>query len=109
MRVDIFAQINQERDRQDDKWGGASHDRGHFQRDWLGFLRTYLKKVADAITRDEKAERGSAAALAAARCYRYHLLQVAALAVAALEAFDANNPHLKPGRSEPVRPKELGQ
>ena len=71
----IYDDIQAERNRQDQKWG-AVHDSDHTPSEWYEILDTYSKKAAiDAQDRDF----GDA---------RRRYIQVAALAVAAVEALD---------------------
>lgn len=77
----VFSQIDAERQRQDRQWGGSHHDNAHARRDWLGFI-------------DDHNGRAKAALSATARHkqdldeYRKQLVEVAALAIAAIEAHD---------------------
>jgi hypothetical protein len=70
----VYDDIRAERQRQDVKWGGPEHDDRHLVGDWVGLLddRVHL------LYSDNEAGPG----------YRRRLVQVAALAVAAVEAFD---------------------
>ncbi len=77
-RMAIFMEIERERLYQDEKWGGPEHDDKHGIRDWLSFIVVYLGKGVD---RD--ADWGRRMSIS-----RYALIQVAALCVAAVEAFD---------------------
>lgn len=67
--LEVLAEVSKERRYQDRKWGGPIADDGHTPGEWLGFIREYWR-----------AERGAN--------YRDRLLKIAALAVAAIEAFD---------------------
>lgn len=71
----ILVEVEGERDRQNEKWGGPSHDAQHGPRDWAAFITEHLGKALDA-TRPQD--------------YRRRMLQVAALAVAAIETADAS-------------------
>lgn len=66
---DVLNEVKVERVRQDLKWGGPTHDDTHGQTDWLDFI--YVR------TRDDTPAP-----------YRKRMLQIAALAVAAIEAED---------------------
>ena len=66
----IFNEVLAERKRQDAKWGGAEHDDRHSKSDWQNFI---LVRVEDFIFRDS---------------YRRTIIEVAALAFAAIESFD---------------------
>lgn len=65
MRKAIYAAIDAERKRQDDKWGGPSHDDEHLPREW----RAFREKFESVMRRAE-------------------LVKIAALAVAQIEAID---------------------
>ena len=77
-QANILEEIVAERKHQDEKWGGPEHDDKHGIRDWLSFIVVYLGK---GVNRD--AEWGRKLSIS-----RYALIQVAALCVAAVEAFD---------------------
>jgi hypothetical protein len=65
----IVKEILVERDRQDDKWGGPEHDDDHYDEDWVRFIEEHAKK---SLTGD----------------FRKRMVEVAALAVAAIEFND---------------------
>lgn len=72
----ILSEIEKERARQDSKWGGASHDDQHSTADFCRWIKNYAgwaDQMADAHS-FEKA--------------RNRLIQVAALAVAAVESIE---------------------
>ncbi len=69
----VLQDVEWERDEQNQKWGGAGHDDQHGPRDWAAFITEHLGKALDA--RD-------------ARTYRRRMVEVAALAVAAVETVD---------------------
>ena len=75
-REAIFHEIVAERGRQNEKHGGPQHDDTHSIYDWVLFMRGRLCDAAEA--------RGAAAA----GIRRRKLIQVAALAVAAIESMD---------------------
>lgn len=68
--MSILQEILNERGRQDDKWGGPEHDDQHPLADFVDFIEGYAAKARDG---DEPRRR---------------LIQVAALAVAAVESMD---------------------
>jgi hypothetical protein len=74
--MSIYDEIQTERQRQDVKWGGASHDDTHIANDWANYIIDHAKAacVSD---------------------FRTEMIKVAALAVAAIEAADrsSNGPH----------------
>ena len=68
-----------ERNRQDEKWGGPEHDDGHTFRDYVRWIKNYAgwsDQMADGLSW-EKARR--------------RMVQVAALAIAAIEWVDRNH------------------
>lgn len=71
---DIWADIRRERRRQDSKWGGPDHDDRHSPGDWIRFIVKHLGRCA-ADTIDGLS-------------FRQHMVRIAALAVAAIEACD---------------------
>jgi hypothetical protein len=77
-RSSIYEEIESERRAQDEEWGGPEHDDKHGVRDWLSFIVVYLGK---GVGRDSDWGRKLSIS-------RHALIQVAALAVAAVEAFD---------------------
>lgn len=68
--MDIWAEIQEERERQSKNWGGAQHDDQHTPNDWIAFIAYH-------------AGRGSYRAN-----FRTQMVKVAALAVAAIESWD---------------------
>lgn len=74
--VEAGAVMNQdivkERDYQDQKWGGSGFDDQHSQTDWFGWINEY----ASGVNRGAKYD------------FRTRMVKVAALAVAALEAWE---------------------
>lgn len=71
----VLAEVEGERQYQNTKWGGATHDDHHAPDDWLRFL-------------DEHVGKARSAAPVGWPEYRQRLLEVAALAVAAVETLD---------------------
>lgn len=76
-REKIYLEITEERNKQDAKWGGPDHDDQHGYLDWLMYIIQHVGKASLAISR---------------ATYRYQLIRIAALAVAAVEAFDRRHP-----------------
>jgi hypothetical protein len=68
----VLDNIRAERHRQDAKWGGPEHDDEHDPLHWCGFVGEHLARA--------RKERGV--------IYRYQMIRVAALAIAAVESFD---------------------
>lgn len=72
----ICDEICSERDRQDDKWGGPGHDDQHSTADFCRWIKNYASwadQMADGKSYDKARKR---------------LVQIAALAVAAVETID---------------------
>lgn len=77
--------VVKERKRQDIKWGGPTHDDEHGPEDWERFI---MKRIPLESESDE--------------AFRVRMVQIAALAIAAIESFDRKNsqkPKPKRGRS----------
>jgi hypothetical protein len=72
----ILRQVANERDRQDAKWGGAPHDDDHSTAEFVQFIEDYAgwARTMAGMDSPDKARR--------------RLIQVAALAVAAVESMD---------------------
>lgn len=71
--VEIFNEISRERMAQDAKWGGPAHDDQHSHADWRAFIYDHTDRAVEG----RKHER-----------YRYQMIRVAALAIAAIQSFD---------------------
>jgi len=80
--MSVFDEIKAERQRQKDKWGGAAHDDHHSTWDWIVFI-TKHNGLAMEPGSQERLDIPS---------YRYQMVRVAALAVAAIEWCDRNYP-----------------
>jgi len=48
-RKEVYDIINEERDYQDNKWGGGDHDETRSVSDWLIYMRIYLTKAENAL------------------------------------------------------------
>lgn len=73
--MDVFKEIQAEREYQDNKWGHEFDDENTIN-DWGTYINIYLAKATDMSTPFSE-QRGK-------------LLKVAALAVAAIQTFDRN-------------------
>lgn len=84
----VVADVVVELARQDRKWGGASHDDEHAPEEWIDFMRERLDRADEMIgcPEEEQPEIGPDAE------YRRKLVQVAALAIAAIAALDRRVP-----------------
>lgn len=69
----VFDAIAVERNYQDRKWGGTTHDQNHNLGDWISFMETYLDEARNANSHGD-----STTALA-------KIKKVTALGVAAME------------------------
>lgn len=78
---DTVMEIARERVRQDNKWGGPEHDDTHHPEDWAGFIN----QRTEIILRNDRVVpvRGDH--------YRELLVEIAALAVAAIASHDRKN------------------
>lgn len=75
----VLAEVAEERDRQDAKWGGPTHDDTHSPADFCSFIREHEARAEAALKGLPIREFDD---------YRRQMLRVAALAVAALEQWD---------------------
>lgn len=79
-RFSIYKEINEERNRQDEQWGGPAHDDTHIPNEWLGFIQDQNKKaISDIVKAPMWMWYGS---------IRARLVKIAALAVAGIESID---------------------
>ncbi len=79
-RTFVRDDIQAERERQDAQWGGPEHDDHHTVEDWCSIL-------FDRVERAQSEIEGYYAEVSH-QTYRHRLVQVAAVAVAAIEAYD---------------------
>ena len=79
MTTNILEEIKKERERQDLRWGGPSHDDKYSMRDFIQWIEDYAgwARMMDSIENYDEERR--------------RLIQVAALAVAAVESLDRKN------------------
>jgi hypothetical protein len=78
----ILEEIKAEREHQDHVWGGPDHDDNHHPYDWVVFIINYLGQSLSPIINKERDKKNNY------RIYRYNMIKVAALSVAAIEAID---------------------
>lgn len=78
--MSVLNEIQEERNRQDEKWGGAGHDDEHDHQDWLDFIAERRTELMRCITQEDDR--------AFNRLYRRYMVEIAALAVAAVESHD---------------------
>ena len=71
IREKVIEELLAEREYQDHKWGGEEHDNSLTQEDWLRHIIKHLCRAAGEVKDLDK--------------FHYHLVRVAALAVAAAE------------------------
>lgn len=81
----IIHQVIEERTRQDKQWGGPPHDDYHSRRDWVGFIEEHAERA-----RKSCAKKTGSRSLEAKDPdeYRKQLVEIAALAIAAVAAHD---------------------
>ena len=48
-RKEVYEILDDERDYQDNKWGGSKHDDQHSISDWLIYIRIYLTEAENAL------------------------------------------------------------
>lgn len=78
----ILEEIREERKHQDKKWGGPNYDDQHDPYAWAAFVTNYLgQALSDFVNESGQYE-------ARYRKWRYNMVKVAALAVAAIEVVD---------------------
>ena len=75
----VYVEIRQERVRQDAKWGGPKHDDTHVDFEWNGYIEEH----------NRKAKYGD---------WRKRMIEVAALAIAAVESYDRVRATLNPSK-----------
>jgi hypothetical protein len=79
-REGIHRAIDAERERQDEQWGGPDHDDRHGWEEWTWFIQKQLNIARSRVEKGDEAE------------YRRRLVNIGALAVAAIESFDRRGP-----------------
>lgn len=77
----IIYAIKYERERQDRKWGGPKHDDKHKPSDWCRWIKAYIG-WAEQMAENQSPEK-----------YFRRMIQVAALAIAAIESYDRTRKH----------------
>jgi hypothetical protein len=75
-RMRVFGEIHAERERQDEKWGGPAHDDEHDAFEWSRFLQRQAMAGEQAAHRQLGPE------------WRKRFVNIAALAIAAIESID---------------------
>lgn len=86
--MSVLDEIQQERQRQDAKWGEQNHD----PVTWLAILTEEVGEVAEQSLKAASEATNGLDVLASHHrsLYRQEMMQVAAVAIAALESFDRN-------------------
>lgn len=89
-RIDVLAEIDEERQRQDKQWGGPEHDDEHNEFDWCHFI---LERLTTAKVEVEYHQKPNVVHLVKPdlSVYREKMIQIAALAIAAIESHDRKN------------------
>ena len=70
---DALQQVVNERAAQDEEWGGPGHDNEHSRFDWVKYIREHAGRSVRGLAKDD---------------FRKQMIRVAALAVAAVQAYD---------------------
>ncbi len=100
--MNVYDEIRAEREAQDAKWGGQSHDDGHDGLDWVTYIMDHSARILSGVLRVERhpdvtslhdrqflfTVRVPSQDARNTRAYRRQLVRVAALAVAAIESYD---------------------
>ena len=89
----ILEAIRAERARQDEQWGGVEHDVEHWPKDWLRFIEEHAHK---ALVDGDTFVVGPQYA----PDFRQRMVEVAALAVAAIQAYDYKVAHPHAGLAQ---------
>lgn len=87
-RAKILSEVSAERQRQENLWGGQAHDDAHDLSAWLVILARHVGLAAWDGSPDDACHKTEATGRYDPVRYRKELVRVAAVAVAALEAFD---------------------
>ena len=80
----VLEQILDERKTQDEKWGGKTHDDTHSAWDWIAYI---TKHAGKAVT-DQSGQLLDLTVIPEPLMFRYQMIRVAALAIAAIEWID---------------------
>lgn len=78
----ILKEIARERKHQDEKWGGPKHDDIHHPYSWCVVITSYLSKSVGFFITETGTEDSRY------KTFRFNMVKVAALALAAIEAVD---------------------
>lgn len=84
----ILYEIVREREHQDRKWGGPDHDDTHEPYAWVSFITVYLGQAISYTSVYHSDKSGAGNSEVSLRMFRYNMVKVAALAVAAIETID---------------------
>lgn len=76
MQGKVYQDIIKEREHQIERWGDPSHDDQHTVGDWAAIIDSYVVRLDNAKYDPDRSE------------VRRRLVQIGALAVAAIESFD---------------------
>jgi hypothetical protein len=71
-RENLISEVLNERDQQDERWGGLRHDKNHSSKEWSIYIKKHLERWETETGNDK----------------RYAMIRVAALALAAIESYD---------------------
>jgi hypothetical protein len=78
---DVLGEVARERVAQDEKWGGPTHDFIHSPADWNRYIREHEVRAEQALAGEPIRDTDT---------WRRQMIRVAALAVAAVEAYDGH-------------------
>ena len=95
--MSVYDEIREERRLQDVKWGGPGHDDTHALRDWPDYITDRVFMIPE-VFRSRRlrglAVNAPVVPIELLKSYRRRLIQVGALAVAAIESFDRAFPQI---------------
>lgn len=75
--TDVIDDVMEQCAKNDDQWGGDSHDDSHSETDWMAFIDHQLYKLEEGYGLSQ---------------FRERMIKVAALAIQAVESYDRKNP-----------------
>lgn len=90
--LSIGRKILDERDRQDEQWGGPKHDDTHDEYEWLSYMGHQADKISEILWANGfygfQSQQDTTRKPVAYPLTRQHFVKIAALAVAAIESLD---------------------
>lgn len=92
---DIYDEIQEERRRQDEQWGGFDHDQSHSLEEWLSYMEKQIARLKAIggvrVLTDEEAANWETIGPARDKECLDRLVKIAALATAAYQAYTHPN------------------